>query len=181
MFEKMNIFSKPSIKILHFLGRRYRERYHTREIVRKLGIGLGSASEYLRMLEKEGLVVKEEKGRLNIYRANMENPLLRELKLVFTLLEIDRMIKDLREVSQQIILFGSCADGEDTRKSDIDIFILAKDKKLANKVIDRHQRKIPRKISPIIVDSEEFRILREEDKPLYSRIKKGRSLYEIPI
>ena len=83
----MNIFSKPSLKILCFLGRRYREQYHTRELVRRLEIGLGSASRYLRILEKEGLVLKEEKGKLSIYKANMESPLLKELKIVFTLLE----------------------------------------------------------------------------------------------
>ncbi len=62
MFQNMNIFSKTSLKMICFLGRRYREEYHTRELVRRLEIGLGSASRYLRILEKEELVIKEEKG-----------------------------------------------------------------------------------------------------------------------
>jgi len=175
----MNILSKPSLQIICFLGRRYREGYHTRELVRRLGIGLGTASEYLRMLEKEELVIKEERGKLTIYSANMENPLLRELKVAFTLLELDEMLKDLRKFSQKIILFGSCADGEDTEESDVDILILSENKKLVNDVIDKHQSEISRKISYIIVDDTEFRTLRDKDKPFYSQIKKGMLLYEI--
>lgn len=181
MFQIMNIFSKPSLKIICFLGRRYREEYHTRELVRKLEIGLGSASRYLRILEKEELVIKEERGKLSIYRANMENPLLRELKVIFTLMEIDEMIKDLRIVSSQIILFGSCADGEDSQESDIDLLVLSNQGKQANKIIDSHQSRIQRKISHIIVNDMELRTLKQKDKPFYSRIKKGRILHEVSI
>jgi len=177
----MNILSKPSLKIICFLGRRYREEYHTRELVRQLKIGLGSASRYLKILEKEGLVIKEEKGKLSIYKANMENSLLKELKVVFTLLEIDEMIKDLKSVSNQIILFGSCVDGEDTEESDIDLFVLSDKGKSVNRIISNHQNKIERKISPVIVNYMELRTLKQKDKPLYSRIKKGRVLHELSI
>lgn len=181
MFHKMNIFSKPALKIICFLGRRYREEYHTRELVRRLKIGLGSASRYLRILENEGLVLKKEKGKLTIYKANMESPLLKELKIVFTLMEIDAMIKDLKNISSQIILFGSCADGEDEDKSDIDLLILSDKEKEVNKAVDNHQNMIQRKISPVILNDTEFRQLSHEDKPFYLRIKKGRVLYEVPV
>lgn len=177
----MNILSKPSLKILCFLGRRYRGEYHTRELVRQLKIGLGSASRYLKILEKEKLVIKEEKGKLSIYKANMENSLLRELKVVFTLLEIDELIKDLKNVSSQIILFGSCAKGEDSEESDIDLFVLSNKGKLVNKIISSHQNRIERKISPVIVNDMELRTLKQKDKPFYSQIKKGRILYEVSI
>jgi len=157
MFQNMNIFSKPSLKMICFLGRRYREEYHTRELVRRLKIGLGSASRYLRILEKEELVIKEEKGKLNIYRANMENPLLKELKLVFTLMEIDEMVKDLKKVSSQIILFGSCFEGEDSEESDIDYSSFQNEGKHVNKKIDQYQNKIQRKISSVIVNDTELK------------------------
>lgn len=181
MFEKMNIFARPSLKILCFLGRRYDEVYYTRELVRILKIGLGSASKYLRILEENELILKEKRGKLSLYRANMENPLYKEIKVIFTLMEIEDMIKDLRRLSIQMILFGSCADGEDTEKSDIDIFILSEKGKQVNKVINQHQDSIGRKLSPVIFDQTELRILRGEDKPFYSRIKKGRLLHELSV
>ncbi len=76
MFKIMNVLSKPSMQIILYLGRRYRDGYYVREISRNLGISLGSASQSLRTLEEAGLVLKEHRGRLVIYRANMQNFLL---------------------------------------------------------------------------------------------------------
>ncbi|UTB32426.1 MAG: nucleotidyltransferase domain-containing protein [Methanobacterium sp. ERen5] len=181
MFQKMNILSKPSLKLLCFLGRRYREEYHTREIVRKLDISLGSASRSLNILENEELVNKEEKGKLSRYKANMENPILRELKILFTLMEIEELIKDLKLMSNQIILYGSCATGEDTQDSDIDLFIKSNNSKKVNKSINNHQKHIERTVSLVVFDDMELRTLKEKDMPFYSRIKKGRLLYEVSV
>ncbi|MTK64813.1 MAG: hypothetical protein F8N15_09920 [Methanobacterium sp.] len=178
MFQKMNIFSKSSLKILCFLGRQYREEYHTREIVRKIDISLGSASRSLNELEKEKLVIKDEKGKLSMYKANMENPILRELKILFTLFEIEELIKDLKLISNQIILYGSCATGEDTQDSDIDLFIQSDDSKKVNKSINKHQIHIERTVSLVVFNDIELRKLKEKDRPFYSRIKKGKLLYE---
>ncbi len=177
----MNIFSKPSLKILCFLGRRYREEYHTREIVRKVDISLGSASRSLNLLENEELVNKEEKGKLSRYKANMENPILRELKILFTLMEIEELITDMRLMSNQIILYGSCATGEDTQDSDIDLFIKSNNSKKVNKSINNHQKHINRTVSVVVFNDMELRTLKEKDMPFYSRIKKGRLLYEVSV
>lgn len=179
MFEIMNIFSKPSIQIIQYLGRRYREGYYVRELSRNLGIGLGSASQSLRALEEAGLVLKEKKGRLVIYRADMGNPLLREFKFLFTLIEINPLISNIKEISSKIIVFGSCASGEDTEESDIDIFIETEDKKKVSELVESFQKKIERKISPIIMNSYEFRNLATKDKPLYERINMGKIIYEV--
>ena len=157
------------------------EKYHTREIVRQLNLSLGTASKNLRILEEEELIIKENLGRLTIYQANMENPLLKELKIVFTLMEIDGLIKELKEFSSKIILFGSCATGEDRQESDIDLVVLTGDIRHANKLVEKHQMDISRKISPIIMEEVEFRHLKKEDKPFYSRVMKGRTLYEISV
>ncbi len=179
MFEIMNIFSKPSIQIIQYLGRRYREGYYVRELSRNLGIGLGSASQSLRGLEEAGLVLKEKKGRLVIYRADMGNPLLRQFKLLFTLIELDPLISNIKEISSKIIVFGSTASGEDTQESDIDIFIAAEDKKKVSELIESFQKRVERKVSPIIMNTFEFRNLATKDKPLYERINMGKIIYEV--
>ncbi|MCX9076060.1 MAG: nucleotidyltransferase domain-containing protein [Candidatus Methanoperedens sp.] len=178
MFKIMNIFSKPSIQIICYLGRRYRDGYYVREISRNLDISLGSASQSLRTLEEAGLVLKEHRGRLVIYRANMRNFLLREFKILLTLLEIDPFILRLKEISSRIILFGSCAAGEDTIESDIDIFIESDNKRKVAMIHDHYQEEIPRKISPIILEASEFRILELKDRPLYERINMGKVIHE---
>jgi len=179
MFKIMNVFSKPSIQIIQYLGRRYRDGYYVREISRNLSISLGSTSQSLRSLEEAGLVLREHSGRLVIYRANMENFLLREFKILLTLLEIDPFILPLKEISSRIILFGSCAEGEDTIDSDIDIFIESVDKREIAILHDRYQEDIPRKISPIILDSTEFRKLEAKDRPLFERINMGMVIHKV--
>jgi len=52
---------------------------------RRRGINIFEVS--LRTLEEAGLVSKEHRGRLVIYRANMQNFLLREFKILLTLLD----------------------------------------------------------------------------------------------
>lgn len=108
----------------------------------------------------------------------MENFILRQLKILFTLLEINPLMPPLKDVSSRIILFGSCSTGEDTEKSDIDIFIESNDKKRASELVESCQKKIDRKISPIIMDSYEFRSLQTKDKPLYERINMGKVIHE---
>ncbi len=176
MFKIMNIFSMPSIQIIRYLGRRYRDGYYVREISRNLRLSLGSASQSLRALEEAGLVSKEHRGRLVIYRANMKNFLLREFKILLTLLEIDPFILSLKGISSRIILFGSCAAGEDTIDSDIDIFIETANKREVGMLHDSYQGE--RKISPIILDASEFRNLEVRDKPLYERINMGKVIHE---
>jgi DNA-binding transcriptional ArsR family regulator len=178
MFKKMNMFSKPSLQIICYLGRRYRDGYYVREISRNLGISLGSASQSLRTLEEAGLVLKEHKGRLVIYRANMEHFLLREFKILLTLLEMDSFILCLKEVSSRIILFGSCATGEDTIESDVDIFIESDNKREVAMFHDRYQEEIPRKISLIILNASELSTLEKKDRPLYERINMGKVIHE---
>ncbi len=179
MFEKMNIFSGPSLSILKFLGRRYHEDYHTRELVRQLGISLGTASKSLKILTEEDLLIKRERGRLSIYQANMENPILRELKILFTLFDLEVMIKELKKDSSRIMLYGSCATGEDTFESDIDLFVLTDNPRHVNEITTKYQKEISRQISPVIVTENEFRQIKREDQPFYNQIMKGRSLYEV--
>ncbi len=119
-----------------------------------------------------------------IYRANMENSLLREFKVLLTLMEINTLIQHLKDASSRIILFGSCATGEDTADSDIDIFIETQDKNRTLDLIEYYQKKIERKLSPIIMNIFEFEQLKTKDKPLYERINMGKIIFEgheIPI
>lgn len=179
MFSVMNVFSRSVLLLILYLGRRYRNGYYVRELAREVGIGVGSASESLRFLEEVGFVSVEERGRLRIYKADMGSFLLQEFKVLFTLLELNPLISCLKDESSLIILFGSCAVGEDTVDSDIDIFIEAKNKKLVAETIDSFQKKSERQVSPLIMNSYEFRELKAKDKPLYERIINGKIIHEV--
>jgi len=90
MFSDTNIISRTSFLLLRFLGRNYHEGFYVREIARALYLGLGTVSETLARLSDAGLLHREERGRLVVYRAAMESPLLREMKICATLIESTR-------------------------------------------------------------------------------------------
>jgi predicted nucleotidyltransferase len=75
-----------------------------------------------------------------------------------------------------MILFGSCAVGEDTVKSDIDLYIETTDRPATKDLIARYEADISRKISPIILSPEEAVPLRTRDRPLFDRILAGKIL-----
>ncbi|EMR75158.1 nucleotidyltransferase family protein [Thermoplasmatales archaeon SCGC AB-540-F20] len=72
---------------------------------------------------------------------------------------------------KKFILFGSCATGEDTNESDIDLFILTNEKDIVIKYTNN--RNFEREIQAVIVSAVEFMKLKEQDKAFYQEIKKG--------
>ena len=178
MFKYSNIFSGTSFMLLRFLGRHYHDGFYVREIARLLGMGVGSVSETLAHLADAGLVHREERGRLVIYRAAMESPLLREMKVCATLIELNPLLLRLRGVATRVILFGSSVAGDDTDESDIDLFVETNDTKAAAERIATVQAGLDREISPLILTPGEFRSLKTADPALYERIRAGKTLIE---
>ena len=178
MFDEVNCLSGTSFVLLRFLGRHYRDGHYVREIARLLGIGLGSVSETLVSLAEAGLVHREERGRLAIYRAAMESPLLREVKICATLIELNPLVLRLRGNATRVILFGSSATGDDTHESDIDILIETSDAGTAAKSVAALGAGLDREISPLILTPGGFRTLKAAEPALYERILAGKVLIE---
>ncbi|MEN6611286.1 MAG: ArsR family transcriptional regulator [Methanoregulaceae archaeon] len=176
MFKNMNIMGTPSFAILTFLGRHYRNSYYVRELAKILPISTGAASGHLRELEESGLVTCEQKGRTLLFRANISHPLVREAKIFASVLELSPLISAGKETIIRMILFGSCATGEDTADSDMDLYIETTNHQAVSDLISLYGSRISRKISPIIVSPDEARLLRTRDRPLFDRIQAGKLL-----
>ena len=101
---------------------------------------------------------------------------MREVKILATLLELSPFITELKTHVSRLTLFGSCAHGEDSVESDIDLFIETADRTAVQYTISRNEKILSRKLSPIIVSPEESAQLRTRDRPLYERIRQGRIL-----
>jgi len=172
----MNVFGNPAFGTLTFLGRHYRNSYYVRELAKILSISTGAASGQLRALEESGLVTSEQKGRTLLFRASISHPIVREAKIFATLLELSPLIAADQNKIVRMILFGSCAVGEDSEESDIDLYIETTDRQAAKALISRYESGISRKISPIIVLPDEARQLRTRDRPLFERIQGGKIL-----
>ena len=178
MFKKMNFLTSTSIRILSFLLSDPLRQFHGREIARQLGVSAGAANQYLRRFRELGLLEMDKRGRTILYRANLRNPASRQFKVLFNILALDDLLNDIKPFSDRIVLFGSCAEGTDTKDSDIDLFILSAEPPVLQRRIGGYSQKIDRKITPIVVDSIEMAKMRIRDKPLYERISRGITLWE---
>ncbi len=178
MPDKLDFLTPTTLKVLEFFSANSMKEFHEREIVRTAEISKGSANKILRHLAGLELLLREKKGRMVFYRLNAGSPFVRQLKILGNLWTLREFVEENKERTKRIILFGSCAEGTDVRESDIDVFMLADEKKAVKESVSRFNRKSGRKISPIILDVGEFTKMKREDKPLYERIDRGVVLWE---
>jgi len=164
------------LKVLYNLAFDPLRQYYQREVANEAHISVGSANRVLPDLVENGLVVKEEKGKIHIYRYNIDDPTARQLKVLFNMLELKDIVEGIKPHAKRVILFGSCSEGTDIKESDMDLFILTDEKEaVAENLKTLHTR---RSISPIIVDVNEYISLRNQDLPLYDEILRGITLWE---
>ena len=178
MFKIMNLITPISLRLLQMLLRDPMGRYHGREIVRSTGVSVGGANQMLRSFANLGLLSREKQGRMFFYRANMDNPVVRQLKILFTLFQLDDLIKHAKPLSDRIILFGSSAEGTDVKESDIDVLLLTNEKSQLTDVVHKFNVKSLRRIAPIILDPQRFSKLRRDDTALFDRISRGMVLWQ---
>lgn len=152
--------------------------YYEREVLRLTGVSKGSANKILRQLTKAGLLSREVKGRMVFYRLNPDEATARQFKILRNTFTLKRLVDSLKVHSNKIILFGSASQGTDTRESDIDLFILSSEKEEVSREISSMNKKLDRRINPIVVDSNEFAKMKRDDRPLYDNIDRGIVLWQ---
>ena len=120
-------------------------------ISRNIGLAHTSVKKNLAELTKLGLIIEsvEKKGgrKFPIYKANIENRLFKDYKMIYNLSSLleSGLIKFIEEklMPKSIILFGSYRRGEDAENSDIVIFVECKEEELN---LDKFERKLNRNI-----------------------------------
>ena len=178
MFKIMKLITPTSLRLLQTLLRDPMGRYHGRELVRLTGVSVGGANQMLRSFANLGLLLKEKQGRMLFYRTNMDNPVVRQLKILFTLFQLDDLMAQSKPFSDRIILFGSSAEGTDVKDSDIDLLLLTNEKSQLTDIVHKFNAKSQRRIAPIILDPQGFSKLRREDAALFHRISRGMTLWQ---
>jgi predicted nucleotidyltransferase len=178
MFKIMNLITPTSLRLLQTILGDPMGRYHGREVVRRTGVSAGGSNQMLRSFANLGLLLKEKQGRMLFYRANMNNAVVKQLKILFTLFQLDNLIKQTEQFSDRIILFGSSAEGTDVKDSDIDLLLLTYEKSQLTDVVHKFNAKSRRRIAPIILDPHGFSKLRREDTALFDRISRGIILWQ---
>ncbi|MBD3304434.1 hypothetical protein GF343_04765 [Candidatus Woesearchaeota archaeon] len=142
------IFKNNTYKILELFIEFPAKDFSVRGIARKLSLSHATVLKYIEDLQKLELIKKKKETLYPTYYANTESPEYKFYKknwLVFNLTKsglIDFIQK--QTLPSAIVLFGSGAKATFTDKSDIDIFVEAKESELD---LSKYEKKINRKIN----------------------------------
>ena len=118
---------RTTAKVLALLTSTPGQRFHTREIVRRIDGTEHPVHRALTLLEEQGLVDSERVGNLRMWSMPTTHPLYRGLREVFArTVGIAEQIRTLFQGQpvELAFIFGSYASGTDDATSDIDLFVL---------------------------------------------------------
>lgn len=122
--------------------------FHLRELARFTKLPKTTLQRFLGSLLEEGLIKKKKKGVFYTYQSKETNFFYKYYKKNKLIEQIYRsgLVEFLEKkfYPQAIILFGSGAKGEYIKESDLDIFLLAKEKAVD---LRKFEKKLKRKIN----------------------------------
>lgn len=105
------------------------QEFSVREVAKLLKIVPATASKQLKLFEKEGILKYRKERILDLYSANLESDVYRDLKMYYNLTQLRNsgLIESLnkRYLKPTLILLGSFSKGLDTEESDIDLVIIS--------------------------------------------------------
>jgi predicted nucleotidyltransferase len=115
-----------------------------REYAKIVKISPPTASTILKLLEKEGLLIKRQVGIYHFYKANINYQFKQLAKAYWQKLLFDNTEELYSEIDcNDIILFGSIAKTENNANSDIDIYVNTSEKDI--KSLAALEKKLQRK------------------------------------
>lgn len=174
---KKYLYHQTPLKILSFLSNHPGIVFSAHEVSKATKCSKGATNQILRLLSELDILSRERKGNLFLYKLNADNLLLRQFKIFENLLGLQKLVEEIQKYCYEIILFGSRADGSNTGKSDIDLFIRTEYKKEVRKIISKYET-FDIKYQAVIQDSLESVSSKKEDSVFHRQVKKGIILWK---
>ena len=172
-----DIFGATStLKVLSFLVENPGKEFLGSEIQKATSISRAGVYITLRELTKQRLVIKTKKGKFLMYSVVYEEPILKQFKVMRNAQLLKPLVDKIKPLSKKIILCGSASRGEDDPKSDIDLFILAKDAGALKDIISNANTK--RKIQAVIKSPTELADFKDKEKVYFEEVNRGITLWE---
>lgn len=167
-------------KILKIFFENPAEEFHVRELAKLLKIAPTTATKYADLLTRQKILEKRREINLILYRANMESNSYRINKTFYNINKIIgsglvSFIEEKFNHPEAISLFGSYAKGENTKKSDIDLFILSESKRELN--LTEFEKTLKCRIQFFTFNRKSFEEMKEKNKELLNNILNGHVLY----
>jgi predicted nucleotidyltransferase len=174
MFKKMNI-TPLRVAVLTWLARNPNKEFYVREVSKAVNGSLGGCHEALKSLYNARLLDRRKSGRNVYYSVNNRNSAVKYFKIFVNIHELYSLVQLLQDKSTKIVLFGSCALGEDTMESDIDILIITLEREEVRSILETIS--LSRDIAAIVLSPTDFMKAKEKDKAFYSEVTRGIMLW----
>jgi len=170
------IFQTLPQKIIKLLISHPEQTFYERQIANLAKISIGGANQCLQTLTNFDLLKKETKGRMHFYQVNLNNPLIKQLKIINNLIILQKILNKIKPHTLKIILFGSAADGANLQASDFDIYIESNEPDRVESIINASAWR--NTIQPIIKDPVVAEKFATENPALWQEINHGLVIYE---
>jgi predicted nucleotidyltransferase len=104
--------------------------YYLRESARLLKMDAMTVKRALTLFVSDGILLKAKEKNQILYKANIENPSVRYLKISYNLSWLQKkgateFLNHHMNTVTSILLFGSYAKGENDNESDVDILVIS--------------------------------------------------------
>jgi len=133
------------------------------ELSKRVKLSKGFVSKFLKVLEKKGIL--EKKGKKFLCN---DLPLVKAIKILFTLSAINQNIFKKYKFIKSVGLYGSCAKGENTLNSDVDIWIKTENISQEDEInLLSELRKKIKNVKVLFLTDEKLNKLKKEDSSFY--------------
>jgi len=167
-----SIFTETNtLKILGYLVENPGREFIEKEIQKATGISKGGVNSALRELAQKKLIERKRRGRMYFYTTQLNNPFVRQLKVLKNIARLWPLTKKLRSLSQKIILFGSWSRGENLKDSDIDLCVLTNSAEEVQQIIKKSSLK--NKLQLITRTPTGFAELEKKDPIFFKEVDRG--------
>jgi predicted nucleotidyltransferase len=163
-------------KILWFMLDHPGEEFYDREICGLTDISRAGTNVALRELASANFLTRINRGRMAYYSLNFEHALIRQLKVVRVLAQLEEFLVHIREQSMRIVLFGSGATGNDASESDWDLFVLTRNPSEIRKQLSKSS--LEERIQLVVHTPTEWTRIRKQNRVFADEVEKGLGLWD---
>lgn len=170
------LVSTNAQKILWFLIQHPGKGYLEKEIQKSTKISKAGVNFALKDLTKVKLTQRQKRGKIAFYRVDYTHPVIKQLKTLRNVLEINPILEKLKPKSEKVILYGSCARGEDIDQSDLDLFVVTNNENEVSNMSKEWRSK--RKLQLVVRSPLKYAEMESDEPTFYSEVSRGIILWE---
>lgn len=171
------IITTNSQKALSFLIQNPGRQFTANEVQKGIKLSKAGINVALRKLVREKLVFREKRAKIFLYYVDHSNPVIKQLKVLRTVMFLQPLIAKIKECSEKAVLFGSCSRGENLPDSDIDLCILTNAKEEIKIILEKFSSK--KELQPIIRSPLQFSEMEIKEPVFFEEIARGITLWEV--